>query len=229
MQLIAPDVLSEANGLSIPFAVAGIVLGLLLWSLGWHWHRFWIVAATTVAAGLYGLSIHQAIGPRMLAAGLLLAIAAGMLAVDMSRFLAFGAGGLSCWLILHRVLPGFQEPLICILCGGLLGIFLYRLQLMLLFSFAGSLLAGHCAILLIEKLSSTFVAAEWTNANSLSLNIAVGAATFAGLVVQGRLAKWSEARSEREVARAWSFLSDAEKETLQSMPKRRKIWDYCRR
>src|SRR5262249_20319097 len=113
MQLIAADVLSDANGLSIPFCVAGIILGLSLWSLGWHWHRFWIVVATTVAAGLYGLSSHQSIGPRMLAAGLLLAISAGILAVDMSRFLAFAAGGLSCWLIVHKILPTLQEPLLC--------------------------------------------------------------------------------------------------------------------
>src|SRR5262245_15779385 len=128
MQLIAPDILAEASGLSIPFAVAGIVLGILLWSLGWHWHRFWIVVATTVAAGLYGLNSHQTIGPRMLAAGLLLAVAAGMLAVDLSRFLAFAAGGLGAWLIVHRILPALQEPLICLLCGGLLGLLLYRLQ-----------------------------------------------------------------------------------------------------
>jgi hypothetical protein len=229
MQLIAPDMLVEANGLTIPFAVAGIILGLMLWVLGWHWHRFWIVAATTVAAGLYGLNSHQAIGPRMLAAGLLLAIAAGMLAVDLSRFLAFAAGGLGAWLVVHKVLPAFQEPLICMLCGGLLGLLLYRLQLMLFFSLVGTLVAAHSVLLLIEQLASGFNAAEWAGANYFSANIGVGAAALAGLVIQGRLARWRDEKDARAAARAWSVLSDAEKQALQSMPQRRRIWDSYRR
>ncbi len=229
MHLIAPDVLTEANGLSIPFSVAGIVLAILLWVLGWHWHRFWIVAASTVAAGLYGLSAHQAISPRMLAAGVLLAVAAGMLAVDLSRLLAFSAGGLGAWLIVHRILPAFQEPLICIMCGGILGIFLYRLQLMLLFSFVGTLLFAHSVLLLIEKLSSKFVAADWANVNFLSLNIGVGVVTLVGLVIQGRIARWQDEKEQRAAARAWSLLSNEEKQALQTLPKRRRIWDIGRR
>lgn len=225
MHLIAPDILSEANGLSIPFSVAGIILGLLLWILGWHWHRFWIVAATTVIGGLYGLSVHQSISPRMLAAGVLLAVAAGMLAVELSRFLAFTAGGLCGWLIVHRILPTFHEPLICMMCGGILGIFLYRLQLMLLFSFIGTLVFSHSVVLLFEKLSAKFNAAEWANANFLSLNIVVAVASLAGLVIQGRIARWRDERDKRAAARAWSMLSNDEKQALQSMPKRRKIWN----
>lgn len=229
MHLIAPDILTEANGLSIPFSVAGMVLALLLWVLGWHWHRFWIVAASTVAAGLYGLSTHQAVSPRMLAAGVLLAVAAGMLAVDLSRFLAFATGGLSAWLIVHRILPAFQEPIICIMCGGILGIFLYRLQLMLLFSFVGTLLFAHSVLLLVEKLSSKFVAADWANVNFLSLNIGVGVVTLVGLVIQGRIARWRDEKEQRAAARAWSMLSDEEKQALQTVPKRRRIWDIGRR
>jgi hypothetical protein len=226
MRLIAPDILIEANGLSIPFCVAGIIIGLLLWILGWHCHRFWIVAATTVAAGVYGLSAHQTISPRMLAAGLLLAISAGMLAVDMSRFVAFAAGGFGCWMIVHRVLPAFQEPLICFLCGGILGVFLYRLQLMLVFSLIGSLVFGHSVLLLIEKIwSEKFVAADWADAHFLSVNIGVAAVVLLGLVIQGQIARWWDAREERQVTRAWSVLSDEEKNALKSMPRRRKIWN----
>lgn len=229
MHLIAPDVLTEANGLSIPFSVAGIILGLLLWVLGWHWHRFWIVAASTVAAGLYGLSTHQSISPRMLAAGVLLAVAAGMLAVDLSRLLAFSAGGLGAWLIVHKVMPTFQEPIICIMCGGILGIFLYRLQLMLLFSFVGTLVFAHSALLLIEKIWSKFNSVEWAGVNFLSLNIGVGIVTLVGLVIQGRIARWRDEREQRAAARAWSLLSNEEKQALQTMPKRRKIWNIGRR
>src|SRR5262245_46320601 len=138
MQLIAPDILAEAKGLSLPFSIAGVIVGLLLWTVGWRFHRFWIVFAATIAAGLFGMSEHQAISPRMLAAGILMALAAGMMAVDLSRFVAFAAGGFICWMIVHKILPTFQEPLICFLCGGILGVFLYRLQMMIVFSLAGT-------------------------------------------------------------------------------------------
>ena len=74
MQLIAADIIAEAHGLSVPFAAAGVAIGALLWILGWRWHRFWVVLATTVAAGLAGLSTQQAIGPRMLAGGVVLVV-----------------------------------------------------------------------------------------------------------------------------------------------------------
>src|SRR5689334_12667394 len=135
MQLIAADVLAEARGLSWPVSAFGITVALLLWVFGWRWHRFWIVFFATVAAGLAGLSMQEAVGPRMLAAGLLFAVAAGLLAIDLSRLVAFGAGGLTCWFSVHAIVPTFQEPLICFLAGGILGVFTYRLQWMLLSSF----------------------------------------------------------------------------------------------
>ena len=115
-----------------------------------------------MAAGLAGLTMQQAIGPRMLGAGLLFAVAAGLLAIDLSRLVAFAAGGLTCWFSVHVIVPTFQEPLICFLAGGILGVFTYRLQWMLLSSFVGILLLAHCVLLLIEKSSRLqFSAAEW--------------------------------------------------------------------
>ncbi len=222
MQLIAADVIAEANGLSVPFSAAGIILAALLWILGWRWHRFWVVLATTVAAGLVGLSTHQAIGPRMLAAGVLLALAAGMMAIDLSRLLAFGASGLAAWLIVQKVLPNFQEPLICFLIGGIIGILLYRLLLMFLTSFAATLLFGHAAILLFEKLSEgRFDAAEWVRVNSLSLNIAVVAVTLAGVAVQGQYERWREGAAGRRRSWLMSYLTQEERETLQQAQTRR--------
>ena len=50
MHLIAPDILSEARGLSPALSGVGALVGLLLWLFGWRWHRFWVVAAVTLAA-----------------------------------------------------------------------------------------------------------------------------------------------------------------------------------
>jgi hypothetical protein len=222
MQLIAPDILDEARGLSIPFSALGMLLGALLWTFGWRWHRFWVVLATTVTAGLIGLSGHAVIGPRMLAAGLLLAIAAGMMAIDLSRLLAFGAAGFACWLIVHKVLPHFQEPAICFLGGGVLGLLLYRLQLMFLSSLAAALLFGHSLLLLIEKLTELrFSAGDWSRANPLGLNIGVIVLTVGGIVVQGQLERWREGAGNRRRAWLMTFLTEAEREHLQQAPQKR--------
>src|SRR5262249_19945657 len=213
MQLVAADIISEAQGLSVPFAAAGVAIAVLLWVLGWRWHLFWVVLGTTIGAGLVGLSTQQAIGPRMLAAGVLLALAAGMMAIDLSRLLAFAASGVVAWLIVHKVLPNFNEPLICFLVGGILGILLYRLQLMALTSFAATLLFSHSLILLVEKLSEgRFDATAWVQANALGLNIAVVVVTLAGIAAQGQYERWREGAGARRKSWLMSYLSDEERE-----------------
>jgi len=222
MQLIAPDILTEARGLSVPFCAAGIIIGLLLWLFGWRWHRFWVVLATTIVAGLIGLSGHAVIGPRMLAAGLLLAIAAGMLAIDLSRLVAFSAAGLGCWLIVHKVLPNFQEPTICLLGGGILGLLLYRLQLMILSGLVGTIIFGHSLLLLVEKLSEPYVTiATWSQANFLGLNIAVVVVALLGVAVQGQIERWRAAKGPQRQAWYAPYLSREDGEFMRQLPNRR--------
>src|SRR5947209_2084318 len=94
MQTVVPEILAEAQGLSPALFAVGLVLGLALWLFGWKWHRFWTVLAITVAAGVYGLSdAAGSLRAQPLVAGLLLAVAAGMLALSLARLMAFGAGG----------------------------------------------------------------------------------------------------------------------------------------
>ena len=222
MQLIAPDILAEARGLSYPFTAIGIVLGALLWAFGWKWHRFWIVFITTVAAGVYGLSQQQALGPRMLAAGLLLAVSAGLLALDLSRFISFSTSGLGFWLVIHAVVPTFQEPLISFLVGGILGLLLYRWQWMFLSSSIGIILIAHCVLLLIEKISGLqFAAADWAAKNALGLNIGAIVVALSGLAVQGQLERWRLGKEQRKKNRALAGLSEEERDHIKHMPQRR--------
>src|SRR5207237_9828162 len=85
MQLVAPDILSDACGLSIGLVIAGVVLGLALWLFGWSCHRFWIVLITTVLAGVYGLYDAAAFRAQPLVAALLLALVGGLLALALVR------------------------------------------------------------------------------------------------------------------------------------------------
>src|SRR5438270_12033227 len=103
MQLLAPDVLSEARGLSLGISALGVVVGFLLWLTGWRGHRFWIVLGSTVSAGIYGLWSAPVSQVQPLVAALLMAVAAGLLALSLVRLVAFAAGGIATWLVVHAV------------------------------------------------------------------------------------------------------------------------------
>jgi hypothetical protein len=186
MQLIAPDILAEARGLSVGVTAAGLAVGLLLWLLGWWGHRFWVVLAATVGAGVFGLYSGPDFGMQRLVAGLLLAVAAGVLALALVRLVAFAAGGVVTWLVVRAVAPGWndlQGQLICLLAGGLVSLLLFRVWVMALTSLAGTLLMGYAGLSLAETLGR-FDSASWAEQNALILNIGCGTATLLGLVVQ---------------------------------------------
>ncbi len=186
MHLIAPDVLAEAcapPGLSVGVSAAGAGVGLLLWLFGWWGHRFWIVLLATLAAGVVGLASGPAHGLQPLAAGLLLAVAAGAMALAVARVVAFSAGGAAAWLAVHSLAPAWDEPLVCFLAGGLVGLLLYRVWLMALTSFAGTLLMAFFGLCLAHALGK-LNAAEWAEARVVLLNWLCGGGAVLGLVVQ---------------------------------------------
>ena len=192
MQLIAPDVLAEARGLSTAMLGTLCALGVALWLFGWRWHRFWVVAGITLAAGLIGLNAARPAGVQVIAVGILLAVAAGMMALELAKVVAFVAGGIGAWLAVQWVLPQAQELWAVFLSGGLLGLMLYRVWTMLLTSLMGTLLAGHAALALLEPVLS-FDAVAWAGANMAALNgVAVG------LVILGILLQVVAAPDETE-------------------------------
>src|SRR5437870_4163413 len=165
MQLIAPDILAEAHGLTVAMTGTVCALGIALWLFGWRWHRFWVVAGITLGAGLLGLTAGRAGGgTQVMAIGILLAVAAGMMALELAKVIAFLAGGIGAWLAVQWVLPQAQELWAVFLCGGLLGLLLYRLWTMMLTSLIGTLLAAHAMFVLLEQ-AGGLDAAAWTAAH----------------------------------------------------------------
>lgn len=183
MQLIAPDILAEARGLTGAMAGTVCVLGVALWLCGWRWHRFWVVAGITLGAGLIGLNAGRTNGGQVMAVGILLAVAAGMMALELAKVIAFVAGGIGAWLAVQWILPQAQELWAVFLSGGLLGLLLYRLWTMLLTSLIGTLLAGHAALLLSESLFR-FDSSVWAERNIVALNGVVVALVVLGIVAQ---------------------------------------------
>src|SRR5438067_13273593 len=144
MQLIAPDILLEARGLSAAMLGTICVLGICLWLFGWRWHRFWVVAGITLGAGLLGLNAGRANGgTQVLAIGILLAVAAGMMALELAKVIAFLAGGIGAWLAVQWVLPQAQELWAVFLWGGLFGLLRYRPAPIPVAGLIGTLLRAH--------------------------------------------------------------------------------------
>jgi hypothetical protein len=183
MQLIAPDILADACGLSVPFLVIAVVAGLVLWLAGWWTHRFWVVLITTVLAGLYGLYEAPAFRTQPLLAGLLLAIAAGLLALALMRLLAFLAGGMTGLLIIQGLAPHWDQPLLCFISSGLVSMFLFRIWVMGITSFSGSILLCHAALLLgnhYGRLNAVAISEE----RRVMLNWVCGGLALLGLGIQ---------------------------------------------
>lgn len=195
MQLIAPDILTEARGLSHSVLIAGILLGWLLWLFGWRWHRFWTVVCVTIAGGIYGLSSGLAGNGHVLALGLLVAVSAGLLALELARLMAFVAGGTAVWWAAGMLFPKAQDLWVCFLAGGLTGIVFYRLWLMTLTSYVGTLIAGHALLALLETLTKIDVVL-WSSRNPLALSIGVGVLTLLGLAAQGTQYRWGRAEDD---------------------------------
>lgn len=189
MHLIAPDILAEARGLTVAMLGSLCALGFALWLFGWRWHRFWIVAGITLAAGLLGLTAGRAAGgTQIMAGGILVAVAAGMMALELAKVFAFVAGGCGAWLAVQAVVPQAQELWAVFLSGGLFGLLLYRLWTMLLTSLAGVLLAGHAALLLLEP-ALGLDPATWVAAHQAAVNgVAVGL-TVLGVLLQALAAR----------------------------------------
>ena len=197
MQLIAPDILAEARGLTGAMTGTICVLGFALWLFGWRWHRFWIVAGITLASGLIGLNAGRATaGTQVMAVGILLAVSAGLLALEMAKVLAFVAGGCGAWLAVQWVLPQAQELWAVFLSGGLLGLLLYRLWTMLLTSLLGALFASHAGLLLAEQIFS-FDAVTWASRNGPALNGVMVGVVVLGILLQAVSAPDEEAKAEK--------------------------------
>ena len=183
MILVAPDILNEVRQLPWYFLLIALTLGLMLWLFGGRAHRFWLVLGLTVGGGVLGLRFGAAYSVQPLVAGLLLAVTAGALALALSRVLLFVVGGAACVALAHAVAPSFDEPAVCFLVGGLLGVLLYKLWVSALSSLAGSLLIAYSILGILSKLHLGDMVA-WADQQTPLLTWACGASAVLGLLAQ---------------------------------------------
>lgn len=183
MQLVAPDILEQAKGLSVVACIGILVFGLVLWMTGWLANRFWIAFFATVGAGVFGLFNASHYGVQPLVGGLLLALTAGLLAKLLVRLLAYFAGGLAGLVIVHVLYPSWSQPIISVLAGGLLGVLLFRFWVMLFTSALGSFLMVYSCLCLMDTLGKLDMAGI-AKQRAPMLNYVCGGVIAGGLALQ---------------------------------------------
>jgi hypothetical protein len=229
MTLLAPDVLEAARGLSLAVTAPGLFIGLLLWATGWRGHRFWIVLTTTVLGGILGLYTEPMHGMQPLVAGVLLAVAAGVMALALARLVAFASGGAAGWLLVHTLAPTWNEPFVCFLAGGLLGVFLFRLWTMALTSLCGSLLIAYSSLCLLDgfgKLNAVELAETRPHLLNAACLTAAGVGVVAQLYLERRRAALKKARLEKE--RQQKFQQELERK-YKLQQQQRGWWSWSRK
>lgn len=183
MEIVSPDILSDVAGFSPAISCSALILGFLLWLLGWRNHRFWIVLVGTVTAGMIGLFSGAARPSQQVFAGLLLAVAAGVMALTVVRLIAFAAGGLAACIAVYALVPQWQQPLLPFLAGGLSGLLLFRFWTMLLTSGAGTLLLVYSSLCLLSTFGKVDVV-SLAERRASAMNGICGGLTLLGLIGQ---------------------------------------------
>ena len=182
MNLVTSEIVADLSGLSPSILIAATVAGATLWLLGWWSHRFWVVLLATIGAGILGLFEAPAQRAQPLIASLLLALAAGLLALALVRLLAFLGGGVVGVATAHSFAPNFDQPLVLFLCCGLVSLLLFRWCMMALTSFAGASILMHGCLAFLQQ-RGTMDVADWLDKNPLA-PWALGLLTLVGFLVQ---------------------------------------------
>jgi MFS family permease len=195
MQLMAPDILEAAVGLSPALTITAFLIGAMLWFVGGLTHRFWVVLGGTLIAGVVGLFVGKRFDMQPLVAGLLLAVSVGALALALFRVLLFVAAGSAVVWLAGVVAPSWDEPIACFLAGGLLGIALYKLCVVALSSFAGTLLMSYSGLLLAESFGKVDVV-DLAQKHGPLLSWGVGTVTILGVLVQLLIARRGKKKSK---------------------------------
>ena len=198
MYLIATDILADLCGLSLGMILTMFPIGLMLWLLGWWSHRFWIVLGSTVVAGVFGLMEAPTWRVQPIVVAVLLAIAAGVLALALIRVVTFVVGGMAGVYLVQLTLPALQQPLITFLVCGLIGLLLFRWFFMVSTSLLGSALLIYGSLALFHY-HEWFDAVVWVNENALLATTACGGLALSGFGIQFLFDRWRiRRRKERE-------------------------------
>lgn len=192
MEILSAEIVTDILELPMPALLAMMSTGLLLAITGWKWHRFWLTLCVSLIAGLIGMRQASAWGiSQPVVSGVLLAAAAGCLALSLSRVGLFLAYGLACWYTMKRLAPPYAIPAICICAGGLFSALFYRFCVVLLTSAIGSVVLCYGAIAYVEQ-QKWYAALNWLKDQSLVAHAALAGVILLSLFIQLALCRKSK-------------------------------------
>ncbi len=181
--MIVPEILKECLPLGLLTTVLAFLIGLALWIFGGLGHRFCIVLATTLVAGVIGLQKGPVWGLQPLVAGLLLAVSAGALALSLVRVLVFLGVGFGVLFAAQAVAPNWDEAVACFVGGGILGVVFFQFWVQAAASLTGTLLMAYSGLCLVARLGRADVVA-WAEKNGPLLNWGTLSVATLGILVQ---------------------------------------------
>lgn len=226
MQLVAPEILAEVLKLSPGAVYLGMMLGFMLWTTGWLKRTFWTAASITVGFGIYGLQLGKTAGTHPLVTALLLGISAGVLALELGRLIAFVSGGLATAVLMSAFVPTFPEPILAYLAGGLACVLLYKLWMLGVLGFAGTMLMMYCGLALGARLLKLDVN-TLVNQKSAILNLVAVGGTVLGMIAQSRFEVYWLTREQRAKDKAMAALNEKERAAIESTkgpPQKSRLW-----
>ncbi|MFM7151266.1 MAG: hypothetical protein ACKO23_15630 [Gemmataceae bacterium] len=182
MLALDPDILETTRQLSPEISGGVTLLGLGLWLVGGYTHRFWLTLFVTCGAGILGLNLSREFSVQPLVVGLLMAMAAGTLALAVSRIGLFIAGGFAGIMISRLGIPHSNE-LLAFLVGGLVGIFFYNLWIISLSSLVGTFITAYGLASLLDKMKQVD-SISLASQHSPLINWIIIGATITGIIFQ---------------------------------------------
>ena len=195
MQLLSPDVLTDVLELPVAALLVMVGFGAALALTGWRWHRFWLTISVSLISGVVGLRQASTWGiEQPILAGVLLAAAAGCLALSLARVGLFLAYGLVTWYAMKRLAPPYAIPAICICLGGLFSVLFYRFCVVLLTSILGTLLLAYGGMAYAQQ-QNWYPMLNWLKDQPLAAHGAY--AGLCGLTLFLQLYFWRRARKKK--------------------------------
>ncbi|MSR30740.1 MAG: hypothetical protein EXR99_04465 [Gemmataceae bacterium] len=207
MHFLDPEIFADVNKLSALTLIFLAAFSLLLWTMGYTTHKFWVVFLSTGLAGYFGFETGPAMGMQPLLSALLFGFSAGILSLALIRVFVFLLGGMTGASLAGVFLPAGDPWVAALLVGGLLAILLYPFWFTGFSSLLGTIGFTYGILALLDRLNAVDGAGLLDKKPGLVDAVAMCMVVI-GAIIQYYIHRWY--RKNR-----WRQCQDEERDRLQ--------------